>query len=217
MRQDDTRKAQKCVSMYNLITQCCVTCLFAAESRRPAVNDPGMWHTYTDAAARLGVSVESIRHKVRRKSLQAATGNDGKPRVWIPDTWPAAAGREQAGRGRPNVVVSEDVAGRGRPDLAAAGHNLEADWLRSEIDRERADRARERTESEARHQAQLGRLTEQVRAERALWLERIDVAELRAERVEEKLDRVLDQLLQQQSRPWWRRWLGLAVAMLLVF
>ena len=166
-----------------------------------------MWHTYTDAAARLGVSVESIRHKVRRKSLQAATGNDGKPRVWIPDTWPAAAGREQAGRGRPNEVVAED----------AAGHNLEADWLRSEIDRERADRERERAESEARHQAELIRLASQAGAERALWLERIDVAELRAERVEEKLDRVLDQLLQQQSRPWWRRWLGMVVAMLLVF
>ena len=40
--------------------------------------------------------------------------------------------------------------------------------------------------------------------ERGLWLERIDAAELRAERVEQRLDQVLDALLQR--RTWWRFW-----------
>jgi hypothetical protein len=61
-----------------------------------------------------------------------------------------------------------------------------------------------------------------------LWLERVDAAEIRAERVEQRLDQLLEPLLQQRPapagrsepppaapapaaparEPWWRRWFG---------
>ena len=50
------------------------------------------------------------------------------------------------------------------------------------------------------------RLLAQAAFERSLWLERVDAAELRAERVEDKLDQVLNELLADRRRPWWARW-----------
>ena len=59
---------------------------------------------------------------------------------------------------------------------------------------------------QSQHAAEIGRLIDQVTAERSLWLERVDAAELRAEKVEAKLDQVLNQLLADHRRPWWVRW-----------
>jgi hypothetical protein len=62
----------------------------------------------------------------------------------------------------------------------------------------------------------------QAAIERSLWLERVDAAEIRAERVEQRLDQVLDVLLSERRQPvasptgpgerapWWRRWLGVS-------
>jgi hypothetical protein len=78
---------------------------------------------------------------------------------------------------------------------------------------ERADTARQFAERDSLHLDTLGRLQAQAAAERSLWLERVDAAELRAERVEQRLDQVLDVLLTERRqpvpeprRPWWRFW-----------
>ena len=68
----------------------------------------------------------------------------------------------------------------------------------------------------------LGRMQAQAAIERSLWLERVDAAEIRAERVEQRLDQVLDVLLSERRQPagqaepggerepWWRRWFGVS-------
>ncbi len=40
--------------------------------------------TYAEAAHRLGISTNAIKQRVKRGKLQAATGNDGHARVWLP-------------------------------------------------------------------------------------------------------------------------------------
>ncbi len=84
--------------------------------------------------------------------------------------------------------------------------------LRNQIAHERQQR-----------EADMARLIGQVAAERALWIERIDVAEIQAEAAEArweatdaKLHQVLDRLLERQvgpapdGRSWWSRWFGVS-------
>jgi hypothetical protein len=64
---------------------------------------------------------------------------------------------------------------------------------------------------ERQHIDALDRLERQHMAERSLLIERVDAAEVRAELVEQRLNQVLDVLLQQRTvpaEPWWRRWFG---------
>jgi hypothetical protein len=90
---------------------------------------------------------------------------------------------------------------------------------RADMASERAETARRLAERDTLHLDTLGRLQAQAAAERSLWLERIDAAEIRAERVEQRLDQVLDVLLNERRQPvsqvetgerepWWRRWFG---------
>ena len=76
-----------------------------------------------------------------------------------------------------------------------------------------AETARRLVERDSLHLGHIERLLAQAGIERSLWLERVDAAEVRAERVEQRLDQVLDQLLadrrqQVERAPWWRRWFG---------
>jgi hypothetical protein len=108
------------------------------------------------------------------------------------------------------------------------------DHLERLLEHEREETMHRVTELQARHDAEtsrrlaerdtlhldtLGRIQAQAAAERSLWLERIDAAEIRAERVEQRLDQVLDMLLTERRQPvasqseperkaWWRRWFG---------
>ena len=95
------------------------------------------------------------------------------------------------------------------------------------VDLLRADHARQLAELarvSSIHLDLIGRIQAQASAERGLFLERVDAAELRAEAaearaaaVDEKLHQVLDRLLerpssvvptQEPARPWWARWFG---------
>lgn len=95
--------------------------------------------------------------------------------------------------------VVEALQGAARE--AAAQHH--ADIARAD---EQAVRAL--AERDSMHLDAIGRMQAQAALERSLWLERVDAAELRAERVEQRLDQVLDVLLDRQRRPWWSRWFG---------
>jgi hypothetical protein len=82
------------------------------------------------------------------------------------------------------------------------------------VTQERAQTARQLVERDALHQDILERLAAQAAIERSVMLERIDAAEIRAERVEQRLDQVLDALLSERqsanrviSVSWWHRWL----------
>ncbi len=75
-------------------------------------------------------------------------------------------------------------------------------------------------EQQAHHNAAMGALQASHRESLAMMVERVDAAEIRAERVEQRLDQVLDVLLTERRQltasqvesgerePWWRRWFG---------
>ena len=45
----------------------------------------GVWTTYNEAAARLGVTPEAVRRRAIRNKWARMPGNDGKTRVMVPD------------------------------------------------------------------------------------------------------------------------------------
>ncbi len=143
-----------------------------------------VWLTYREAAERLGMTLDSVRVKARRSKWTITTGNDGRHRVAVPvrllDSALERSGASALERSIPSAPEQSDLV---------------------------AELRRQLEQVEARHDAEVRRLVDQVGRERELWLERIDVAELRAERVEQRLDQVLDVLLTER-RPWWSRWLG---------
>ena len=79
----------------------------------------------------------------------------------------------------------------------------------TDIAQERAETARRLAERDTLHLDAINRMQAQTALERSLWLERVDAAELRAERVEQRFDQVLDHLLRHRAvtdSPW--RWLS---------
>jgi Skp family chaperone for outer membrane proteins len=109
-----------------------------------------------------------------------------------------------------HAAALQDQVEQLRADMAkqAAQHRTD---LESERTRHDAQTARQLAELDALHQDTLQRIAAQAGIERSLLLERIDAAEVRAERVEQRLDQVLDALLAErrqvaENRPWWRRW-----------
>ena len=139
------------------------------------------WMTYAEAAKRLGISPNAIKQRVKRGKMQAATGNDGHPRVWLP-TRVADTDTKIQTRTTPTSPTPEAEA---RQTAGAAGP-ISLDDVRAMLGE------------------QSERLERQHRETVGLLVERIDAAEVRAERAEEKLVEVLDRL----SRPWWSRLFG---------
>ena len=182
------------------------------------------WVSVSEAARRIGVTRAAIYSRVTRKTLETMTDNHGHTLVRV-----SLSGDSKVSGGALRKVSPETLT-RARPPESDTTHphsaNSEAvlpvstamamlaeqaSLHRSDIDtlhaRHDAEIARRLAERDALHQDTLGRLQAQAGLERALWLERIDAAEMRAERVEEKLDMVLDELLAER-RSWWSRWLG---------
>ena len=198
----------------------------------------GEWMTYAELAERFGISRDAAKMLARRKSWQRKPSNSrgGVVRVLVP---PNPEHRNAwNGRNDPEPVsvvrsgVPADVMGVVPPTtepmvplgrvlamVSEAVSQERADRDR-QIAHERAETARRLAERDSLHLGHIERLLAQAGIERSLWLERVDAAEVRAERVEQRLDQVLDQLLadrrqpavgqveQVERAPWWRRWFG---------
>jgi len=167
------------------------------------------WLTYQEAAKCLGLSVNAVKLRVSRGKLLASRGNDGHPRVLLPvsaqvskvsivstDTIPRHDTTPTPLTPEPMMPVSKALA------------LVEAQQARAD-----AQAARHLAERDALHLGHVDRLLAQAGMERQLWLERVDAAELRAERVEQRLDQIIDHLLQRSEpasswRGWLGRWLG---------
>jgi len=197
------------------------------------------WLTYKQLAERLGIGIPGARHKAKRRKWRLEHGNHpGDPvRVLVPaefltadrspdrseidppltgaDRLPdRASGRSpDEGKGTaPLATVLELVdAERDRADRRLADQQARHDAV---LAQERAETARRLAEVQTLHLDTIGRMQAQAAVERSLWLERVDAAELRAERVEQRLDQVLDHLLHQQPAPatfwrdFWGKWFG---------
>ena len=175
--------------------------------------------TYRELAHRLGITINSARIKARRRKWLVLPGNHplDPARVEVPS--------EFLSRVAPCDVGDSGVTGGATVPLSQALEMVTAERDRADrrlaeaIAQEREKTAIRLAERDTLHLGHVERLLAQASLERALWLERIDAAEIRAERVEQRLDQVLDQLLTQwrqpasrveisERAPWWRRVFG---------
>ena len=187
--------------------------------------------TYRDLAERLGITVNSARIKARRRKWRVMPGNHplDPARVEVPTDFLSRVAPPSVGDSGATPMSSGDTPAESPPvtggatlvspvtgDLVplAKAWEMVAETVASERARADAQAARQLAERDSLHLGHVERLMAQAAAERSLWLERVDAAELRAERVEQRLDHVLDVLLSERRqlapeprRPWWRRWL----------
>ena len=141
---------------------------------------------FRDAAKRIGVSEKAIRSRLIRRTLRSKKSNDGHVHVLIQNA--SSALRDASPRNAPEIHRS----------ISGADHT-EALPLRDSVPRELHKEI-----VDGLKQA-LANRDRQHRETVAMLVERVDAAEIRAERVEMRMDQVLDALLEQR-RPWWR-WL----------
>ena len=179
-------------------------------------SDAGVWLCVGEVARRWKLSSDAVRQRVRRGTLSGMRGNDGRVKIWVANGSDASTDRDQS------VVQPRQSVVRPRQSVDASADDRSSD--RSDdrsIDRRTGDTDRliahleqQLIDQDSRRLAELERLTAQFNLERALLVERIDAAELRAERVEARLDRALDHLMKHQqssgersaSWPWFWPW-----------
>jgi hypothetical protein len=111
--------------------------------RGPDADQTGAWLRPDEAASRLGTTVEAVRSRIRRGSLQSTRGNDGRIRVLIQATEPDQAGPD----GDRSPTDREDVDNWLRVERNEA--LIEADHWRSVAKNERTGRVRAEAELEA--------------------------------------------------------------------
>lgn len=166
-----------------------------------------IWLTISEAARALGVTPQAIRKRLKRGTINSRLGNHGQVMVEV-------ANPQEPVQEPRQPRTQEPVA---NPAVPWAEHQR---IVAEQQARHDAETARRLAERDSLHLDTLGRLLAQAAIERSLWLERVDAAEVRAERVEQRLDQVLDMLLTERRQPvaspaepaerepWWRRWFG---------
>lgn len=132
--------------------------------------------TANEAAILFGVSADTILRRIKLHRLVGAKDNRGKWWVTLPDDESAAPEESEEVRG-PNATPHEVQPAEPKPENV-----VPLETLTGMIER-----------MERQYQQAIG-----------LLVERVDAAELRAERFED----LLRETLEHQRRPWWRRWLG---------
>ena len=210
------------------------------------MDDNGQWMSVADAARRLGVTRQAIQGRIKRNTIEHQHDNRGNPivRVLTERQQPVSGAivdnvaamppePHQRPADAPEMVPASLVRDMLESQQAAHGAVLVAvqdaadrreQQHRDQVEQQRADHAAELVRVQSLHLDLVGRLQAQAAAERQLFLERVDSAEIRAEaaearaeRVEQRLDQVLDVLLserrqpvadQGEREPWWRRLFG---------
>ncbi len=187
---------------------------------RPAFQEVSMsadrWLTYVDAAALLGMTVDSVRHRARREHWGKRISNEGKAMVLVPlDAVPAPAGDTpgQSGGATPATRVAKRPDVEGLAIYVARIADLEQriaelrtdlDGARQERDSERDSRIVERDRAD-RITADLAEIARQFAAVTA-------VSRTRETAVEAKLDAARAEMAALRNRPWWTRVTSLARA-----
>ena len=132
------------------------------------------WLTYEELGTLSGSTANAARVLAQRRKWRREIGNDGRTRVLV-DTDALRIGAARFKPGKCALQNAADVRPSDAPDAR-----------------------------DEHHKAELERLVASHRETVQLLIERVDAAELRAERMEE----LLREVLAHQRRPWWRRWFG---------
>ncbi|WP_139798559.1 hypothetical protein [Fulvimarina manganoxydans] len=177
------------------------------------------WETYAEAADRLNMTTDAVRHRARRLGWRRTRSNDGKTLVMVPDDVEPIELSED-----PVIITRSDDGSspeRSHDDLAI-------DLLHDRIRDLQADLSRERNERLAEREA-TGRMADRLieaekaksDAEKAAALAQAEVAhlqerltaEMTAHRSEidhrdDRLAEIASDLKQMRSRSLWQRLVG---------
>lgn len=125
-------------------------------------DDPEIWLTYEEAAARLGIKADSVRRRAASRKWPRRQGNDGLARVRIPpdairipapDATPAITPDDPDGRLRDEIAALTVRLSEAREELASA--KADASGLRDRLADTQADRDRWRGMAEKLSEAQV--------------------------------------------------------------
>ena len=199
---------------------------------------PDQWIPLPEAAAHLGIAENALRSRIKRRTIRARKDNHGRLLVCLSGTADRTRTMVRSRFGPGSDHTTEPSAELPLPiqsaletvplsvhmntveliqqthSAALAASQEQVERVRTDIAQERAESARRLAERDTLHLDAISRMQAQAALERSLWLERVDAAELRAERVEQRLDQVLDHLLRQRPagdsplRGWLSRWFG---------
>jgi chromosome segregation ATPase len=170
------------------------------------------------AARTLGVSVDALRHKIKRGKLSAVRDNTGRLMVRI-NSDIADAGQTASRLALPSASAPASSASHGEP---ADSPDDQVEWLRKLVAELRAEHAAELDRQRTDHAAELERMVGQTERERRradrLEVER-DEARLEARQAAQDAAEargranalsgqveVLQLNLADARRPWWHRW-----------
>lgn len=165
----------------------------------------GEWVTYTEAAARLGVTPEAIRQRVKRGVMLASRTNDHRPRVWLDlmtsgqAVTPGPVNRSQAVEAEP-VDWSQAVTPRPVMAPALTGCDISTGRLIEHLERQIERERQEREKQEQRHAAAM----EREKAQHLAELTRLERAYKAA--TDAMLERVAAVLVANRPKRWW--WSG---------
>ena len=195
------------------------------------------WLTYREIAERLGITRGAAKMLVARRgwTRQPPNRRGGIIRILVPDDIgvahtghggntghsPAQSGNDVTSAVPSAVPIVPSVLTQQAGfvpisvlEQIRADHNAAAE-------RARADHAAEIVRVQSLHLDLIGRIQAQASVERSILIERIDASEIRAESaearamaVDEKLNQILNRLLERQVGPapdglsWWARWFG---------
>ena len=177
------------------------------------------WLTYSDAAALLGMTVDSLRHKARRECWGKRLGNEGKALVLVPLDALPPAGDAPGGMGgdppgdAPAVRPAKRPASPPEHDAVAMHLARIADLeqriaeLRRDLDTARQDRDRERDERQVerdradRVTAEIAEIAKQFAA---LTASATAGAQARETALEARIEAMRAEAA-LRDRPWWRR------------
>jgi hypothetical protein len=164
------------------------------------MSDPSNLYLLTEAAMRTGLSVDALRKRIRRGSLETVKGNDGLVRVRL-----TAADMDslRLADGQPATSL-DDGSGQTIKALEAAAAALHERAAKAEAERDgaRAEAAAERARAD-RAEAE----REVARAEAARERDRAENALIRGASAEGEA-KGLREALAEARRPFWRRWIG---------
>jgi septal ring factor EnvC (AmiA/AmiB activator) len=171
----------------------------------------------SEAAERSGATVEAIRQRIRRGTLHAIKGNDGRVRVKLTDADIAAlraARPSERPSGQPDedssaIKALEVYVNALREDLARerADHAAERERWREQLEQQRTDHQAERQalrDESNRFRAELDREREHGRE----LAGKLDTAHRAHGDEAARLRQEIDTLRTELARPWWRRLIG---------
>jgi excisionase family DNA binding protein len=164
----------------------------------------------TEAAELTGVTVDTIRQRIKRRKLYAVKGNDGRVRVKLNEVDITALKASQTTSQSVNLPTSR-LAEDSSAIKALEDH---VQRLREDLDRERTERAEER--KSLRDEIAMARADTERERRRANETDmhardltnRLDTAHRAHGDEAARLRQEIDALRSELARPWWRRLIG---------